>query len=263
MEYAVSKPLLSALLLSTLAIACANDAELSYGGSARRVAGSNAVRMLRERVVMDVTRMTTKVHCDFWFRNDGALATIKMGFPDEGTNTEEFQPGAKPASNFAYFKSWVEGRPVATRFSQGEDRTFWHVKTVRFPHGVTHVRDEYAMDTGYGIMEAARKTGNCSWTRYTVHTGSTWKGAIGETVIVVRFSKKEFSRGIKLLSPAPVDGEVNGRDLRGQVFPSKNSVVCKGVSRPRVSGTTLTFRRTNWRPAEKDDLNIWFGYRHG
>lgn len=250
------------LLLLVACFAFANDADVSFGGSPKLLSGKASVRMLHEKIVMDVNLNTTKVTCDFWFKNEGPTATLRVGFPDDGNANEGYEEGGKLLSNFQYFKSWVNDKSVPTGYILGNDSIGWHVKTVRFPKGATvHVRDEYLAKTGAGIVLAGDKQGDCRWARYVVHTGASWKGNIGETLITVNFAKSLFPNGVKPLAHQDVSLKDDPRHLIGPNFPKNGEVVCKGVSTAEVSGNTLTFTRKNWRPRQEDDLDLWFSFR--
>ena len=41
----------------------------------------------------------------------------------------------------------------------------------------------------------------------------------------------------------------------------RNTVVWTGPAKPSVSGRTLRFVRNNFKPSEKDDIDLFFGYR--
>jgi hypothetical protein len=224
--------------------------------------GEGTVRMLREKIAMNVGRDTTKVAFDFWFRNDGAACTLRVGFPDEGNANEEVAAGAKTTSNFSNFTSWVDGRKVATKLVQGEDEVGWHVKTVRFgDHATVHVRDVYQAPNGSGIAAAGNTQGACLWASYIVHTGSSWKGTIGRSEIDVTFSPGFAPRGLRVVAAAKLSKNADGRNLNDAPFPKRGTIVYRGVSKPRVHGRTLSFVRTNWRPTEESDLNLWFDYQ--
>lgn len=248
-------------LAAAFGLAFANDANLSVGGSPQLLKGHATVRMLREKIAMTVGAEATKVACDFWFKNEGRDCTLQVGFPDEGNANEDAEAGTKPTSNFTYFHSWVDGRKVPTKLVQGEDEVGWHVKTVRFAAGATvHVRDEYAASNGSGIAAAGNTQGACLWAEYTVHTGSSWKGTIGKSEIDVTFSRRFAPGRLRVVAAAKLSKHEDGRNLDHAPFPKRGTIVYRGVSKPGVHGRTLSFVRTNWRPTEEDDLNLWFDY---
>ena len=248
------------LAVACLGTALANDANLSVGGTPKLMSGHATVRMEREKIVMTIGEATTTVVCDFWFKNDGPACAVRMGFPDEGSATEELDPSGKVSSNFDTFKSWVDGRSVQTKLVAGEGEA-WHVKAVRFgAHALVHVRDTYESKTGSGIASAGDSQGGCLWAEYTVHTGSSWKGSIGKTEILVTFKRELVPHRLKLLSARLVGNDGDGRALKKGPFPKAGTIVWRGVSKPTVRGRTLRFLRTNWRPSDDDDLNLWFGF---
>jgi len=217
--------------------------------------------MLREKVVIGVGKDTTKVSCDFWFKNDGPATDIHMGFPDDGNQNEEIEDKATPKSNFMSFRSWVDGKEVPMKLEFGAESYGWHVKDVHFADGQSiHVKDVYETATGSGIAYSVKDQGVAQWARYVVHTGSSWKGNIGETTIVVTYDKTVIPGKLKVVHYKKVAQYDDGRSLKTTHFPAKGTVVYKGIATPTVSGRTLTFVRRNWRPTEAQDLDMWFNF---
>ncbi len=242
-------------------IAFANDADVSVSGSPKLLSGHKSVRMEREKIVMTIGPADTVVVCDFWFKNDGPACSVRMGFPDEGNQTEEIDESGKMTSNFRSFKSWVDGKPTPTKLERGEGADAWQVKTVKFgAHATVHVRDRYVAKIDAGLAGAGHTMGNCKMAFYTVHTGSSWKGTIGRTEIQVTFDRKVVPAKLKLVPSKSVSTHDDGRQITKAPFPSAGTVVYRGVSKPEVRGRVLRFVRTNWRPTRDDDLALWFGY---
>ena len=102
-----------------------------------------------------------------------------------------------------------------------------------------------------------------------MHTGASWHGEITRSVISVTLHRKDVKPPIHPLRLAEaVDtttepGDSNSADLPEGARVKKTAtgrVVYRGMAEPRVTGRTLRFVRSNWKPAVKDDLRIWFGY---
>ncbi|MDF2440808.1 MAG: hypothetical protein JWN98_1792, partial [Abditibacteriota bacterium] len=241
------------LLQSTLiGVAGANDSSLDWSGTPRMMQGGGTISMQSEVVRIEIGRKTYRVRCDFVFRNKGAATTVRMGFPDNslergGDSNETLRSG------FTNFRSWVDGRRVQTRLMRGAPdpnnlATYWHTKAVRFPaHRTLRVRDEYTAGIGSELTFMSRLAS------YTLHTGASWNGPIGRSEIIVTFGPH-----------APLPLKVNAWPFRQSVLNERvamqkmtswmrqyGRVVYQGPGKPKVSGRTLRWIRTNWKPTTK------------
>jgi len=246
------------LLLSCCVPALANDSEIAFGGSPRLVTGKSTVSMQSENVKISIGDESVKVECRFVFKNYGPACTVRMGFPDQGegaANPEEEGPVKHIKGTFDSFKSWVGGQPVSTKLIRAErPGHYWHAKTVQFASNATvEVRDLYTVTVGSQIT---RDAGSVRQAAYMLHTGSSWAGNIGKTEIEVSFHRKDVSGPLKVVQ-IPSGGEVYG-DKTVPLHP--HGIAFRGGCAPAISGTTLRFVLTNWRPTKKDDLLLLFGY---
>lgn len=240
------------LCLLTCAAAQANDGGITFGGSPRLLTGKTTVSMQSEVVRLTVGAEVVTVDCRFIFRNTGSACTVRMGFPDR-------QRG--DAGKFTSFKSYVDGKLVPTQYVRGakdseEDNDDWHAKTVSFPaHGIRHVRDVYTVPVGSQIVD----NGSLSQTFYVLHTGASWRGPIGRTDVYVTFKRSKMTGPLlpKALSSL-ADNDAYRHDWRKE---RPGTVIYRGPSKPTVQGKTLHFVRTNWRPAYKDDILLYFGFQ--
>ena len=239
-------------------VAHANDGGIAFGGSPKLLSGHPTVRMESELIQMNVGEKTVVVDCKFIFVNNGPACKVRMGFPDQGVgasdpdeeNARDWKK-SPPVTTFTSFQSWVNGGEVPTKLIRAnEPGKFWHTKTVTFPaNSRTVIRDLYHVPVGGGFVGSIN--GDAipgDETSYIVHTGSSWKGTIGRTEIVVKFNRKGMSGPL-----IPVKGEPKVK------FDKEPYVVYyTGISEPVVDGTTFRFIRKNWRPNEKDDLYLAF-----
>ena len=239
----------------------ANDSALAYGGSPKMLKGHPTVSMKSEHVRIEVGEENSVVDCKFVFVNNGSTCKVRMGFPDSGSG--ESDPDAEgqvnpPKGTFKSFQSWVAGKPVKTRVIRADTQgDFWHVKTVTFPANRTLVvRDRYVVEVGGSVGFDVPMS--VQWTSYVLHTGSSWHGPIGRSVVDVTFKRKGVrtpirAKRIRDTGPRPNYAE--------NLKSDKRAVYYKGPGRPSVTGKTLRFVRTNWRPAKKDDIHLVFDMR--
>lgn len=241
-------------LLVAAGHAAANDGWIGNGGSPKLMAPHPTVRMLREKVRIYVDKDKITVEADFWFRNGGPTTSTNVGFPDESSD-----PGETP--DLKGFRSWIDGKPVATKFETSEADGNWHVKRVTFPKGkIVHIRDRYT--TALGVGRLGNYNTFTSYVAYTVHTGSSWKGTIGETDLRV-YIRKPLPYPKRVAYTGYFNSEARDFDARAKVFVRRHhhTVFPSGIARPRKNGRELIFIRRNWRPTEDDDLHISFNAR--
>lgn len=245
-----------AVLLGIVFLNCASvhadDGGITFGGSPRLLAGNKTVALQREVVRMSVGEDNVTVDCQFVFVNHGPACTVRMGFPDSGRGGDSGQ--------FTSFHSYVDGKPVPVKFvkgaKDGEGATDdWHAKTVSFAaNGTRHVHDIYTVPVGGQVIDK----GDLSQTFYILHTGSSWRGPIGRADIYVTFHRKSMTGRIL---PLPLSAVNNDAFAHNWSHEKPGRVVYRGPSIPTVSGKTLHFVRTNFRPGYNDDVLLYFDNR--
>ncbi len=250
------------LLLLAPAFAHSDDGGLTNGGAPRLLGHHPSIRMARERVVVTIRPQGYHVDATFVFRNEGAACAVRMGFPDENEpNESDPGPGvwAKPTASLEHFRSWVDGKAVATTLVRNvKDATTWHTKRVAFGRGATRrVRVAYDADGG-GATNSGAKT--IRQANYVMRTGASWKGRIGRAELVVRFAPGTLAGEIRpvdagILKEGPYALTDWGRLATGTVF-------WNGFATPTVHGRELRFVRRDFEPGEDDDVNVYFGYGH-
>ena len=242
-----------AWLLVSLA-AAANDTDISYGGSPRALSGHPTVAMHSEVVKVTVSRKSgVTVDCRFVFVNSGPACRVRMGFPDAGPAAYEEDPNSKPVGQFTLFKSWVNGRQVSTHVARGgEGEGVWHVKEVAFPAGKTvEVRDLYTAPVGSSVGYDHFSVAEAD---YVLHTGASWHGNIGRSEVDVKMDPALAKAPLKLRPLYPGREHAIGRYDRHTIY-------YRGPCKPVVSGQSLKFVRTNWRPTDDDDIYLVFDIR--
>ncbi|HUV04424.1 MAG TPA: stalk domain-containing protein [Armatimonadota bacterium] len=179
----------AALSLVCLCIAAHADdgAVHGVGGTIAPMVEHPTVRMVREKVDAKLDWGGAKVRCEFVFKNEGPATTVKIGFPEKAWG----EVGPIRRSDFSGFKSWVDGKRVSTRFvpsrkppkEASQEFEAWHVKDVGFGAGQTRlIVNEYTCPLG-------RDSGGNRFFSYTLRSGKTWKGKIGEAIITVDASE--------------------------------------------------------------------------
>lgn len=108
-----------------------------------------------------------------------------MGFPDIDDNHEE----GPPTSILDGFRSWINRKPVKTKFVSLTPAECYWVKRVHFAPGETKVVvDSYS--TWYGAVSAGlpEDEPRYRYARYVLTTGATWRGSIGKVTLIVNFA---------------------------------------------------------------------------
>ena len=250
-------------------ISYANDGGIAMGGSPKLLSGHPSVKMTSEVILMKVTGEHVEVDCNFVFTNTGKKCVVRMGFPDQGygasdPDEDKSLEGFKitpPETTFDSFKSWVDGNSVPTNLIRADKPgQFWHTKTVTFPaHSVIKIRDLYTQSIGGGITKYKTGYGNARQVAYILHTGSSWHGSIGKSMVIVRLMEPwTTEKTLILKSESSVTDSHDGRGLN--INPTPNLVLWTGPCKPVVDGRTLTFVRNNWRPKSKDDIHITYHF---
>ncbi|MDI6827529.1 MAG: DUF4424 family protein [Armatimonadota bacterium] len=174
------------MLVPTLYASANDTAVRGISGSVAAMAHHPSICMVSENVSAKIGWDTANVCCQFVFKNEGKTTSVKMGFPEEASG--DVSPIKRPA--FKSFRSWVDGKPVNTRFipsrgSESDDLeyTAWHVKDVAFAAGQTRlVVNKYEAPLGMDSMGG-------KIFRYILKTGKNWKGNINYAKIAVDVSE--------------------------------------------------------------------------
>jgi hypothetical protein len=240
------------MFVASITCARANDSYLPAGGSPSKMTSHRSISMQREYVRLAIGKKLVTVDCEFTFRNTGRACQVRMGFPDQQGKGE---PDTKATRKgfFRSFNSWVDGRWVRTKVvPSDEPGEVWHVKDMRFPARATlEVRDRYTVDVGRRVGEDSTVA---RVAQYVLHTGSSWRGAIGRTVVDVVFENRNATTPLHV-KRIPDDGKVSATAVRR---PDPRGVYYQGPCKPTVFGRRLRFVRTKWRPDVSDDIEVVF-----
>ena len=258
-----------AWLLLNLSTPALDDGAIVLGGAPVLMKGHPTVRMVAERVYIQITKRNQTVDAWFAFKNEGPARTVTMGFPDIGAGsyaTEQYEKDdeakrkRRKSPNFEMlsgFRSWVDGEEVRTRLVRGDDPAeSFHVKTVRFArNGWRNVHVSYTCPLGLGATSSGGYIFEAS---YMLHTGSSWKGSIGSVTVVFDFKNGQHRPYDLRRVPATLSSGYESRNWR--MYP-KNKVLFLGFSNPTRNGSTVTFRGREIEPKELEGVRLYFGFR--
>ena len=168
----------------------ANDMSITgVGGSLHPLHGQHPqVRMVREKVNVEVGQYNYKVRANFVFRNQGKATNVKMGFPETGGGDGLPDESERHKSTFLKFSSSVDGNKVPVKRvllnrDIDEYEAAW-VKTVRFSAGQTrHVQVDYTAPIG-----GASGLGYAQLVAYDF-TGGNWAGDVESSVLDIHFEQ--------------------------------------------------------------------------
>lgn len=163
------------------AAAWGNDSRVvGQGGRVRLLAGREDahIRMVRERVQMDILPTYYVVDATFVFRNSGPAVTVPMGFPEYGHGDIRL-PSYGRTPGFRQFTTWVDGHLVrASRqavLHEMHYQALW-VKRVPFAAGQQRtVRVRYE-------SPVSEDTSATRWAEY-MFTGGNWQGTVAESAL--------------------------------------------------------------------------------
>jgi hypothetical protein len=166
--------------------ATANDSSFTgVGGSMRPMKGEHStVRMVRERIAIDVYKDYYDTTVDFVFHNTGRKNIATMGFP-ESNYGDGYSDGPAAKTQFLKFSTSVDGKPFdAKRTILKEDDpdgfdTYW-IKVVPFERGQRRkIRVQYrSRFSGVADVNLARVAS------YSF-TGQNWKGKVDSSELTL------------------------------------------------------------------------------
>jgi len=220
-------PLLLILLFSILSIA--NDAHLGTNtGNVYLEEKADSIQMIKERVYILLQTDTSHVKCTFWLANYGGGKDITIGFP----NYHYGFAGTDPVQNFT---CKVNGIPfdhiaeVSLRTTYKDSKQYeekkWYTWKIRIEEKDTiKIENEYDGTWGGTACE------NSFY--YTIGTGATWAGPIG-------------------------DGRIT--------FDHSNVVSTNFIIKSRTTGNvkpvyyddSVVYAFTNYTPNPKEALSVW------
>ena len=251
---------LLAAFLSAQPVALADDTSIGATGGTVYPIWMTDVRLAAETVQATCFGSFVEYRVDFKFVNDGKARTIKLGFPFNSRDWGENGP-AQPVG----FQAWREGEPlsvraVPARYADGAPTSGYFVHKAYFPAGATAITVSYLAEssgTARGRRAGADSGdpgfGMAAWYEYWLHTGSTWKGPIGEAVVRYRLADTFAGRGIELTA-ADADEEVPVTAPEGWTKPLPRTYQWRFVDfEPRSEGASGW-----WEPRSPYDITLGF-----
>jgi hypothetical protein len=238
--------------------ALCDNAALTSGGLPTMLKAHKSVTMESEVVKITIHWDRVDVDCSFVFVNHGPSCEVNMGFPDFGLWAyADGPPSGKrtPHTMFKSYRSSVDGRMVKTKLVLGKNPgEQWQTQQVSFPKDAKRiVREVYTTDVG-GVAVSSDEV--WAFASYLLHTGSSWNGNIGTATVIATFAPDS-----QIALPLRVSfGDFRKTDAKttSAQLAKPGGVIVSGMSKPDVKGRSLTFTRSNWKPAQTDD--IYVGY---
>ncbi len=195
------------MLLSVAAAAASADpgALTLAGGTIELLDEHPAVRLVKERLILEPDAVLSRVTAVLDFVNEGAATDVQMGFP-------VFPDGGPGGYHFVDdFVVEADRQPlsferVAREIVLGTERETadWYLFSVRFQEAGRH-----RLVVTYVEKRSAQYDGAVP---YVLYTGATWKGTLRKLDVEVRMDDRRNFRSVILTG----DGEVLPVEMRGQ-----------------------------------------------
>jgi len=162
-----------------------------------------------------------------------------------------------------HLRMTVDGKPVTvqTETMHQAPKPFYRVVSVQFSGGQTHILEiRYDMELST-TTTVALQSGNKEAQReylaqfqYGIYTGDSWLGKVAEATVEVSFDLD----GVAQMHAVPVRLLTKFLHSRNQPELTFDDVVWSGFAMPEVRGTSLVFRRKNFKPTPGSDINVYF-----
>lgn len=157
----------------------ANDSYLGTDGGNIYPQKSTHIRMVREKITIDLMKEGGEVDCQFWFVNEGETDTVIVGFPDVEISPSSANEAAKNFQTWVNQKSVPVFRDSIQEVVDSSDtlKTSWYYWKAYFKkQDTTVIQNKYFGVWGGSYCE---KRFN-----YIIGTGNKWLGPIGSGRIV-------------------------------------------------------------------------------
>lgn len=231
LRFAMALTLASALLVTQLPTAWADDGYVGVVGSSVVPMQNDQVTMAAERIDALIQGEEAYVTCIFTFTNVGKAATVLMGFPQLSA------PESRGAPELLDFTAHVDGNTAPVTFkpqAPGSPDTDmyagWYTFSVPFESGQTRVVRNTYHGIPSGFSNGDKDFG------YILHTGASWLGPIGQVDVTVRWLHDRD------VLPESVRGTPDGYE---------------------VSDHLVHWHFTNLKPTQDDDISLYFRPAYG
>ena len=260
------------LVLTTAVLVCCVEAAradiapdpLAAMGNVQLMKGKAPdIRMASEEVNITLHPSFAVVDATFVMANDGAEQKLEIGFPGQGVMVD-----GRFSAHMAIhgLKAWVNGvevpavakevsfteraGPPGSNYKR-ERRETWHLFNAVFSKkGTTTVRVKYGvvakLHYGQGSIGDGPPPLDEVW--YVLHTGASWKGAIGSAVVRVVAGDGVDAASINMVNHGPVPGLSSPEKWEPYKLPSGAKRTAKGLE--------LSFRELT--PTAADNVQLVF-----
>ena len=165
------------------------------------------VKMIYEKVTVDLTLDSSFVHCYFKLHNEGNEEKIQIGFPDMNTSHNSFA-----TAKFAPINVYQNGEKI-DNINWGESDSVnkvtspksWYLWDTHFEKDETMV-----IEVSYSLPHGIVKNNMYYKFDYLLSTGAGWKGSIDSAVILVNL--KNFNKEL-ILKATPDNYISSGKQL--------------------------------------------------
>jgi hypothetical protein len=141
--------------------AYSNDGWIEISGGNYSIVDSqnSEIRLIRERMIIDLYETYYNIRISYTFYNDGPTVTLDIGFPEYAT-PEHYMAG------LSNFRSYINGKSVETRYVRNSSYVLknkaginnieaWHIKKVTFTNNkelnsIVEYSGQYSALGGYG-----------------------------------------------------------------------------------------------------------------
>lgn len=243
-------------------VALADDTAVGTTGGSIYPVESADIRLVAETVQATCFGSFAEYRVDFSFFNEGERQKVKLGFPFTDTiDVWDTDGSPQPIG----FQAWRDGEPLAVTAvparKKGEKTVAgYFVHEASFPPGATRITVSYIGYPTYTAREHRRDPSGedefsmAGWHRYWLHTGSTWKGDIGEAV--VRYQLADSFTGIDIeLGAADLGEDVPATAPAGWRTPFPRTYQWEFSDfEPRPTSMTDW-----WKPHSDYDVTLGFG----
>ena len=205
--------LLAVSLVSSRPVARANDTSIGTIGGTVYPARATSIRLVAETVQATCFRSFVEYRVDFRFVNEGRARSVKLGFPFNYADRREY--ASEPPVGF---QAWQDGRPLHVRVvpanaADRESKNAYFVHSARFAPGPTTITVSYLAEASAsartrraGAEPGDPGFGMAAWHEYWLHTGSLWKGPIGEAVVRYRLAESFEGSDVELAAADADEG---------------------------------------------------------
>jgi hypothetical protein len=149
--------------------------------------GNTNIRMVSERVIVDLYKDSSVVECHFLMKNEGKKQLINIGFPEMNFHHFKTTNTSDSESRFFVHENKKEVQlidfytpyPGLSKKKEIYEKQPWYLWDSEFYEGETKIiKVRYSLP--FGVIRNC-----CRYFTYLLNTGSGWKGSIDTAVIII------------------------------------------------------------------------------